>query len=127
MSSRDRSLWTADDIFALMPDGTDAASVPGLIEDLNIATDDPVWRLEHLNVLLDIDDSQMHDNDEDYEGLSKIDRYTDRLLAGHRPPPMMGVRYDGGQVQLADGRHRYNACLKAGVVDVPVWVADVPE
>lgn len=127
MTGGDSSLWTADAIFSLMPEGTDEASVAGLIEDLGIATSDPVWRLEHLNVLRDIDDTQLHDDDDDAEGLRKIDQYTERLLTGDRPPPMMGVRYSGGQVQLADGRHRYNACLKAGVVDVPVWVAPVPE
>ncbi len=118
--------WTAEEIFELMPDGTDPASTPDVIESLGIAVADPVWRLEHLHVLRDIDDFQLHDDPDDVDGLTKIDRYADDLRKGSQPPPMMGVRYGDEVVRLADGKHRYNAYVRAGVAHAPVWVARVP-
>ncbi len=119
----DKSWWSLEEIFELRPIGEDAGVVEDNILDVGIGLNDHVWRPERLHVLDDLTDLQLHDDPEDEEGLSKIEQYTQALLAGETFPPMLGQRGNDGLVGLHDGRHRYNAYLAAGLSWAPVWVA----
>jgi hypothetical protein len=95
--------------------------------DVGVQLDDRVWKLELLSLETNVTSLQVHDDPNDAEGLAKIDDMV-RRLASSLPPPLLGVRHGGPppNVVIHDGRHRYNAYLRAGHKSVPVWVAPMP-
>jgi hypothetical protein len=123
-SAADRSAWwSLREIFNLMPIGEDAGSVEGNMHSIQIGLDDRCWRLERLHIQRDLTDLQLHDDSNDEDGLAKIDTLERDLRNGATFPPMVGVRETDGLVSLHDGRHRYNAYLRASMMWAPVWVA----
>lgn len=121
----DKSLWSLTEIFELMPVGEDSGTVEDSLRSAGFLPDARVWRLERLHLRRDVNDTQLHDDQNDLVGLKKIAALAQALAEGATLPPMIGERGPGtdSPVLLHDGRHRYNAYLLADVIWAPVWVA----